>query len=351
MGADILNKLFGDVKTSQAIEGLDGKVILIYGPNKCGKSYNAAKAPKPLFLSFENGLTAMNDIPYIKIRKWSDFRKAVKLISDPANFEELHKQVETIVVDAVDGIEKLSNQYVCGCLGINAIREYNSGYGAWKEWADEIDNQLRPLVSSGFTVVFLGHEGERKFKDEAGVDYTMIYPRGDKRAIDPILNYVDITGYVRLAPADEAGNQPLSTLYLKGNRGFFAGSRFMYLPKAIPEWSWEKFDKAVCDGIKKEVGQKGITAAAAKKEEDEETAKIKDNQIAMHTLKERIGAMVAASMAKIADVNHKKDEYNNILLSVTGSTEFKVTAATEAQREQVEGIYQALLDAGYSYKE
>ena len=201
---------------SQVVKGIDGKILLIYGCNKCGKTYNAVQAPKPLVLAFEQGLGALDGVPFFPIRTWSEFRSIVRKLSDPKNFDALHEKYNTIIVDAIDGIEKLSDRYVCSSLGINHIREYNGGYGAWKEWGDEIESQLRPLAFSGFTVIFIGHEGTRKFLAEDGkTEYEMVYPRGDKRVVDPILNYVDLTCYVRLGGAKDTGDQELSTLYLK----------------------------------------------------------------------------------------------------------------------------------------
>lgn len=335
---------------SKIIKGVDGKVILIYGPNKCGKTYNATKAPKPLVLAFEQGLGAISGVPYFSINTWSDFRSIVKQLADKKNFDKLHEKYNTIIVDAIDGIEKLSDRYVCGMLGINTIKEYNGGFGAWKEWADEIDSQLRLLCFSGFTIIFIGHEGSRKFSTVDGQEYDMVYPRGNNRVIDPILNYVDITGYVRLADATDGGKQPLSTLYLLGNRTFFAGGRFMNIRPSIPEWNYKAFENALIaaiDKTEKESGGEAISNNEARAIEEAKADAVNKDKLPIDTLKVRIGEMVHQSTVATGN----RDEYLEILTTDVGDPNFKCNAATEAQRQQLELVYSSLIAKGYKFSE
>ena len=336
---------------SKVIKGIEGKVLLIYGCNKCGKTYNAVQAPKPLVLAFERGLGALDGVPFFPIHNWSEFRNIVRKLSDPKNFEALHEKYHTIIVDAIDGIEKLSDRYVCNLLGINHIREYNGGYGAWKEWGDEIEAQLRLLVGSGFTVIFIGHEGSRKFLSEDGqTEYEMVYPRGDKRVVDPILNYVDITCYARLGGAKDNGDQALSTLYLKGNRGFFAGGRFPEIRPSIKEWNYAELEKALVEAIErgeKKGGFKAISNAEARAIEASQKEKAEAEKLPINVLVQRIFEMTKASMEKTGS----KDESPSILANDVGDPAFRCNQAGEEQREQVEIVYHSLLNKGYTYTE
>ena len=329
---------------SKVVKGMDGKVILIYGCNKCGKTYNAAQAKKPLVLAFERGLGALGGVPYFYIRTWSDFRKIVKELADPRKFESLHEKYNTIVVDAIDGIERLSEMYVCAQKGISSIREFNGGYGAWKEWANEIDSQIRLLVGSGFTIVFLAHEGTRKFISDDGAEYEMVYPRGDKRIVDPILNYVDITAYVRLAGLKDNGEQALSSLYLKGNLAFFAGGRFPEIRTSIPEWTWDKFEAALKDAISRReqaAGGEVVSNSDVLKTERAIEAKRLDSQKSIAELQTWIKETVKQNVTK--------EQYPEILKEAIGDPSFKVNAATEAQRELLEAIVSTLREKGYEY--
>ena len=334
---------------SKVVKGIEGKVILIYGCNKCGKTYNAVQAPKPLVLAFERGLGALNGVPFFPIRNWGEFRSIVKKLADPKNFDALHEKYHTIIVDAIDGIEKLSDRYVCNLLGIDHIRDYNGGYGAWKEWGDEIESQLRILVNSGFTVIFIGHEGSRKFLMEDGkTEYEMVYPRGDKRVVDPILNYVDLTCYVRLGIGKDNDDQELSTLYLKGNRGFFAGGRFPEIRPVIREWSYADLEAALVEAIElreKKGGFKAISQDDARALELERQEQEESQKLPIPVLVKRIFQMIQASIQKTGS----KAEYDEILVKDVGDPSFRCNQAGEEQRDQVEIVYNALLAKGYTF--
>ena len=121
--------------------------------------------------------------------------------------------------------------------------------------------------------------GERTFQNEKGEEFVRIYPRGDKRVVDPICDLCDIIAYAQLQPQTEDGGAPLSTLYLDGSPAYQAGSRFTHMVREIPEWNIEKLDKALRDAIEAEEEESGMKAATiqeaqkkaakAKKEETE----------------------------------------------------------------------------------
>ena len=81
---------------SHVIGGMEGKSIVIYGPNRSGKTSNVAKAPKPLFLSFEKGLNAINNVPYFYIDKWSKFLNLVKQLTNPTTIAQAKERYSTI---------------------------------------------------------------------------------------------------------------------------------------------------------------------------------------------------------------------------------------------------------------
>lgn len=345
MAIDIFNP-----EVSQVIKGIPGKLICIYGPNGTGKTSNMTKAPKPFVIAFENGLGAIGGIANAKIKKWTDFQKVVKQLTDSSTIEQAKKLYSTIIVDTIDGIENLADSYIAGCYGVTRVREGNEGYGLWKEYSAEITKQINLLCNSGYTVVFLAHEGEREFPDPQGEKYTMIYPRGDKRVVNPILDICDIVAYAQLRPDTAEGQPTPSTLYLRGNSAFLAKSRFQYIVRSIPEWSYEKLEGAIVDAITAEEKASGIkttTLAASLKKEAEEKAEEQKLTIPMNELVERIGLM----LQQMNERNGNLDEYIAIMLDKLGTKDFKCNKATEAQREQVETIYDALLEKGYNFAE
>lgn len=344
MAIDIFNP-----EVSKIVSGIVGKTIMIYGANGTGKTSNMVKAPKPLVIAFENGLSAINGVPYARVRKWTDFQSIVKQLTSDATRAKAQEAYQTIIVDGVDLMEDMADSYVAGCYGVTRVREGNEGFGLWKEYSAEIKKQLLPLTNSGYTCVFIDHDGEREFKDAAGNKYSMIYPRGDKRVIDPILSLAAIVGYTQLQADTETGKPVNSTLYLRGNSGFMAKTHFEYLTRCIPEWDYDKLvaeiDKAI--SLKeKATGVKATSFDAALAEEAEKAATEAKEIIPIDTLIERVGLMAKQIAAK----NGNLEEYASIMVEVLGTKEFKCNKATEAQREQVEALYGALLEKGYSYE-
>lgn len=343
MAIDIFNP-----EVSQVIKGIPGKLICIYGTNGTGKTSNMVKADKPFVIAFENGLGAISGIANTKIKRWTDFQKVVKQFTDPATIDEAKKHYSTIIIDTIDGIENLADPYIAGCYGVTRVREGNEGYGLWKEYSAEINKQINLLCNSGYTVVFLAHEGDREFPNPQGEKYTMIYPRGDKRVVNPILDLCDIVAYAQLQPDSADGKPVPSTLYLRGNSAFLAKSRFKYMVRSIPEWSYEKLEKAVVDAITMEEKASGVastTLEASLAKEEAETKAEAEAMLPIDELIQRIGMMLKQMNAKNGNIN----EYSDLLLDKLGTKDFKCNTATEAQREQVETIYYALMDKGYKF--
>jgi phage nucleotide-binding protein len=341
MGVDIFNP-----EVSEVVKGLEGKLVLIYGTNSTGKTKNMVKANKPLVCCFENGLNALGGIKNIKIKKWVDWTSFVKQLTGASTINQAKEMYSTIIIDTVDGMANLASDFVCGNFGIDTIGQGNRGYGVWKEYSAEIEKWLKLLTNSGYTIVFLGHEGERTFQDDKGKDYTKIYPFGDKRVIDPVCNLCDIIGYAQVQPDNDKGQEVLSKLYLKGSPAFHARSRFVYMAPCIDEWNLDKLEKALAEAIvaeEKESGVKATTLDKAQKKQAEEVRKEEKNKQTITELIEIIGD-------KLQTMNEKEGNltsYKEILSSELGNSDFKAQEATEQQRDQLGLILTALAAKGY----
>ena len=331
---------------STVVDGIVGKKIMIYGPAGTGKTSNATKAPKPLVVCLENGLNAISGVANIKIRKWTDFQDVVKQLADPVKHTALKEKYECIIFDGVDSLESLVQKYICGIYGASSIGPGNNGYGLWKEYEQEIRNQLRLLDMSGFTLIFLGHADTRDFYDPTGAKYTKIYPKGEKRSIDPIIQMCDIVGYTQFDAAAEGQPVQLATLYVHGNSAFEAKTRFDYMPSVITNWNYDKLNAAIVQAIKDSADTTG-TKPISKKEADSklvaESLADAKNTLPIKELIKRISNML---------IRMKRDTgglaaYQDILVTKIGNPDFKCTAANENQREIVELVYRNLKDLGY----
>lgn len=221
----------------------------------------------------------------------------------------------------------------------------NRGYGLWKEYSAEIEKYLRLLTNAGYTVIFIGHEGTREQLDDKGVKYDKIYPRGDKRVVDPITDLCDFICYARQQPCNEKGEFVNSTLYLKGTTAFHAGSRFTSVTAAIPEWSLEKLEKAISDAIQLEEKNAKTTGISYEQlvEKEAKAAESKWTKYSMQELRD----LCAEKGSKIIEQTGSPDAYTEIVKQEFGTADFKATQATDSQRKQVEQLLEALEKAGY----
>ena len=334
---------------SYVTAGLKGKSILLYGGNRTGKTQNCAAAPKSLFLRFENGLNAISGARSFPITKWTDYTNLVKQLTSPVNAEKVHEMYETIVVDTIDRMLALGEEYICGVFGVVGVDRDSTGkkgYGVWREYRAEVSKWINMLTNAGYTVIFIGHDDVRTLQNDRGEEYNKIYPRGDRRSVDFIADSCDIIAYACNCCNDENGNSVKSSLYLDGTSAFLAGSRFSHLVPVIPEWNIDKLEKAVADAINEDA-----KSAGAKVYDYEEMAAVKMAAEAKAEAEKRplmdivsdIGAKVAAMVAK----DGNKDAYELVLEEELGNKEFRAQEATEKQREQLEQVLAALTERGY----
>ena len=335
--------IFKPLKSS-VVKDIEGKLILIYGTNRTGKTSNAVTAPSPLVVAFERGLNAIDGIPYAPISEWSQWIDVVKQLTGPraAEAKELYK---TIIVDGVDAMGDLAATYVCNMFGATSIGSGNRGYGLWREYSAEINRQLRKITNAGYTVIFLAHDGTRELLDEKGVKYDKIYPRGDKRVVDPICDLCDFICYAQAQPCDEKGEPVNSTLHIKGSRAYHAGSRFPNIVPSIPNWTMGKLRAAIGEAIsktEKASASGGKTLEEVKASEDKATA----SKWAEYSFAQLIELCTKKGQATIEQTGSPAF-YQSVLMEEFGTTEFKASKATEEQRALVEQLLNALEAKGY----
>ena len=326
-------------------KGLEGKLILIYGTNRTGKTLNAVKAHKPYVVGFERGLNAIPGIPYGPISTWRDWTDTVKQLTGPkmAQAKEIYN---TIIIDTADAMGDLAAEAVCATFGAHTIGSGNKGYGLWKEYASEINKWLRLLVNAGYTVIFIAHEGEREFLDDRGEKYSKIYPRGEKRVIDPICDLCDFICYAQVQPNNAKGEAVNSTLYLSGTRDYHAGSRFPVVP-VIPEWSMEKLEQAISDSIALKEKETGVQSASYAEKKQNEAEKIVTSKWSTKNMTELIEICMNKAQKMLDQYGGDPAQYQQLLFEELGNSDFKVSKATEKQRSQIEQVLDALEARGY----
>jgi hypothetical protein len=323
MSLDIFNPVVSTVSHDMA-----GKTILVYGSNSVGKTKQACRLPKPYYLAFEKGINAIAGVPFAPIQKWSDFVKVNKQLTNEKNLDKAKQLYQTIIFDTVEASAKMCQAYICEQYGVNRIRDGEKGFGLWTEYETEYWKQINTLTGSGYTVYFISHDGTRIFKDENGEEYEKIYPKGDKRSIDPICNLVDIIGYLKVNGLDENGVEVKSSLFAVNTPEYLARSRFDYFPNCVEEFTAENLQLAIDKAVKEQEKAEGIKTV-------DFAAFNKQYKVESYTFEELQEKIKAIAM-KLNDAD-RMEEYVAIIEEYLGVGK-KVSEATKKQQQQLELI-------------
>lgn len=253
-GIDLLN-----LAPHQVSRDLRGYSVFLYGDPKSGKTTTATKFPHHLLLAFEKGYSAIPGVMAQPINSWSDFRKVLRQLKDPA----VKERFETIIIDTADIAYDYCEKYVCanaprtkeqgGGFGVDSIADipFGKGYGMV---AKEFDECLRAIVQLDYGLVLISHAVDKTFTDETGKEFNQIVPTLDKRARNIVSRLCDIIGYSRAIQNDDGS---VSTkLFIRGTPRYMAGSRFKYTPEVI-DFNYPSLVAAIGDAIDKQMAEDG----------------------------------------------------------------------------------------------
>ena len=243
---------FGEVAgLTKLCSDLTGKKICIIGGNGTGKSTQIANLKNygytPIFLPLEAGLNAISGVITLASNSYSDLKKNVKKLTSKKFMDKIMPNKPIIVYDGIENLTRLAETYVCSSLGIEKIKDYNNGYGAWKELSEAIRDITIPIINSSYTVCFIGHPKEVK-KDRKGKEVFLDID-GDNRLTKVLKDNCDFILYVENNGIDEDGNELLSTAYSKETEDFFARSRFTHFPFSM-EFTAENLLKNLEEAVK-----------------------------------------------------------------------------------------------------
>ena len=323
-------------KVSKVVAGIEGKSLLIHSQErKLGKTAHACRMPKPFYLRFEQGINAIDGIPYAELTNLREFKKVNKQLTDPKTLDQAKELYTTVIFDTIDVAIKWCEDYVCSTQGITRLNDGNNGYGAWKEYETEWFKEINKLTNAGYAIIFIAHSVEKEKLDPVtGEKYVQMSPIGSKRDTDLILNLVDFIGYVKSNGFTEEGEEIPSSIYFANTKEFQAGSRFKHMPKVIKEYTAENLLAAIKEAVEKEEqesGHKTITFEEKKKEEKKERISFKE---LMNKVQELGQKLVEADML---------DTLTDIVESVLGTGK-KVSECTEKQYDPVSVICDELTD-------
>lgn len=315
--------------------GVEGKLILIHSnERKLGKTLQATRFPSPYYLRFEAGINAINGVKFAALKSWSDFKRVNKRLTDPKTLDRALATYKTIIVDTTDVAIKWCEKYVCSTQGVERLNDGNSGYGLWKEYENEWFTEWNKLLNCGYCIIFIAHSEDRKMKNPVtGEEYVQLYPKGDKRTIDLIIDAADIIGYVKSNGYDENGKPEMSSIYFTPCPEFIAGSRFKYMPSEITPFTAEAVQKAIKEAVDKENAETDSESITFAEKVENESVKERSFDEIMDSLREIYKAAMKTN----------RDKTIEIVAHYLGE-DGKISECTEKQIEQLIMIEDDLKD-------
>ncbi|MDY8021173.1 ATP-binding protein [Paenibacillus polymyxa] len=320
-------------QVSVVARGLEGKIITIYGSNNLGKTKQATRFKKPFYLGFEKGLNAIAGVPFAAINNWSDFKKVNKQLTHKSTVAKAREVYQTVIFDEVEASARYCSKYICDKYDSDTIASGRDGFGLWKEYETAYWEEIDKLIGAGFTVVFIAHQTE----DKEG----KIWPKGDKRALAPVIDNSDIVVHVRSNGTDEKNQVIKSSAFLAETDKFFARSRFDYIQTGLQEFTAEALEEAIIKAIEKQEQVEGIKAVTY--EEQKETLKSQDLDF------EKLKTSIIAA-GRFLHESGKGDAVTEIIENGLGKGK-KVTDFTKNHVEMMVGVLDELNDAVREFKE
>lgn len=207
--------------------------MLLYGPEKIGKTTFASQFEDAVILATEIGYKGLN-VYATDIETWEDFLEATKEI-----VAGKHK-FQTIIIDTADNLFKFCHDFVCKKYKMDHPSDEQYGKG-WNLLKTEFQAPILRLSVSKYGLIFISHAEEREVKTRySKIDKVQPSLGGQaKKIINP---FVDIIGYCNFKTVkisdDEYKEKRIITF--EPSEYITAGDRTGFLPPTLP-LSYKKF--------------------------------------------------------------------------------------------------------------
>jgi len=254
----------GMLETIQSGKEAKPPRIMLYGSEGIGKSTFGAKAPKPIFIQTEDGLS---EIECSRFPLSKDFNSMFGALE--ALIKEKH-DFQTVVIDSCDWAERVIFDEVCREFGVKSVEKADGGYArgyvhALSYWRKMINALEHLRNEKGMACILIAHAKVERFEDPESSAYDRYTPRLHRHAAALISEWVDAVlfatrrfrtqkedaGFNRertiAAPVGaDGGERIIRTL---GGPACVAKNRFN-LPAELP-LSWDAFMQALSAPVQK----------------------------------------------------------------------------------------------------
>jgi hypothetical protein len=214
--------------------------MVLYSTEGVGKTTFASQWPSPIFFDIEGGSTLLDVSRFEKsqLSKYEDVLEALSVL------ETEDHSFKTLVIDTVDALENLVQDFICRKHGKGGLEEFEYGRGH-----SFVGDEFKLLYSKieklqnqkQMDVLFLCHAQIKTFKNPSGPDYDTYLTKLNEKNIGSWLrercNIVAFANFELIAKAENgsksrAFSTDVRVIHFSTNRGFNAKSRFE-LPKKM----------------------------------------------------------------------------------------------------------------------
>jgi hypothetical protein len=314
--------------------GVQGKMFLIYGGPKTGKTTTACQFSKPLLLAFEPGYNLIDGVKAVSVTSWVDMKNYAKQLKKP----EVRAMYDTLIIDTAPLMWGLAEKFVKTQKDIEDLTDLGFGKG-YRAVRDEFQDVINSLGQMGYTLVFISHAEKKDYVDALGVSHSGITPAMDKRPREIISGLVDVYMFVCQESDGNGGNRPVA-FFRGGTYGdveIEAGSRYGDgLPVKI-NFNYDELVKAVqsADEAMLSAGIKISTENKTILEEAKETATDTKKKSFSEVYKEVTSTINKLKERIVAGEADLADTMTGIIEQYLGAGK-KITEATPAQQDLVE---------------
>lgn|SRR5512138_9047 len=212
--------------------------IVLYGPEKIGKSTFASEAQDVIFLGAEEGTNQLDVARLPEPRRWQD---AYDSIDDLTNESHPYK---ALAIDTFDWLEPLCWEEVCRVGGKKSIEDFGfkTGYITaleyWKSLLFRIDRMRR---EKNMMVIVLAHSCVRTFKNPTGDDFDRFTMKTHEKASSLLKEWSDVVLFANheqfAKKVDKSRAKGISTgariVHTTYSAAWDAGSRYS-MPETLP---------------------------------------------------------------------------------------------------------------------
>ena len=370
-------------------EGVEGKIIMVYGGNNLGKSKSSTEFPNPVTLPFEpNALNAIGGAKQLPVHNWATFVDFVDSVNkDKINYEKdkaalerilskelpkdeserenieqriakLQEKVDsspflkfknmfsTLVVDSLTALGKSAEKYVTDEADVVELSDGNRGK-LYKRFENEVYHVINKFFNLGdFTYLILAHEDFRNIGTEDEPIMQAI-PKGDwKRIVKPVIDRCDIVAYLKSNGMDENNRVVPSSAILGECNLCFARTKWDNMKLYLPEYSAKNLQDTIADAINEQKNN-GVKTGSYK---EQQKSFVESLSVDFNDIKTKIGQLVG----EIYKYDNEDMEGENMLKYQAIVNEFlgdkKVSETNEKQVGQLTNILSRTQDIVDSLK-